>query len=180
MHPLVCPSRIWTLDHLCSALSCLCCTLIKRNCDILNQLNLEEKMPNRSWCLKNIPLNLQHKSRVFFFAEYSLVNFHIRWLCLGITIFNVYLKDLYFFNPKTIPTGCHHSWLGQTLLSAWYILGVLFWEKKKMWQWAFLIKVLNIGYWDRIGWGFFISDIGYRGRYRGYARISGVYIGHYI
>ena len=41
-------------------------------------------------------------------------------------------------------------------------------------------KVLNIGYWDRIGWGFFISDIRYRGRYRGYARISGVLIKHYI
>jgi len=27
-------------------------------------------------------------------------------------------------------------------------------------------KVLNIGYWDRIGWGFFISDIGYRGDIR--------------
>jgi len=28
------------------------------------------------------------------------------------------------------------------------------------------IKVLNIRYRDRIGWGFFILDIGYRGRYR--------------
>jgi len=26
----------------------------------------------------------------------------------------------------------------------------------------------------------FISDMGYRGRYRGYAHISGVYIEHYI
>ena len=41
-------------------------------------------------------------------------------------------------------------------------------------------KVLNIGYLNRIGWGFFISDIGYRGRYRGYACISGVHIRHYI
>ena len=41
-------------------------------------------------------------------------------------------------------------------------------------------KVLNIGYRDLIGWGFFISDIRYRRRYWGYARISGVHIGHYI
>ena len=32
-------------------------------------------------------------------------------------------------------------------------------------------KVLNIGYQNRIEWGFFISDIGYRERYRGYAFI---------
>ena len=39
--------------------------------------------------------------------------------------------------------------------------------------WDVVSKVLNIGYQDCIGWwGFFISDIGYRGRYRGYARIS--------
>jgi len=44
----------------------------------------------------------------------------------------------------------------------------------------YVIKVLNIGYRDRIGWGFFISDIGYRGRYRGYARITDVHIIHYI
>jgi len=43
-----------------------------------------------------------------------------------------------------------------------------------------LLKVLNIGYQNRIGWECFISDIGYRGRYRRYARISGVHIGHYI
>jgi len=42
------------------------------------------------------------------------------------------------------------------------------------------IKVLNIRYSDRIGWGFFISDIRYRGRYRGYTCVSGVHIGHYI
>ena len=41
-------------------------------------------------------------------------------------------------------------------------------------------KVLNIGYRDRIKWGFFISDIRYRGRYQGYARISSVHIRHYI
>ena len=41
-------------------------------------------------------------------------------------------------------------------------------------------KVLNIGYQDRIEWSFFISDIGYRGRYRGCTRISGIHIRHYI
>jgi len=42
------------------------------------------------------------------------------------------------------------------------------------------VKVLNIGYRDRIGWRFFISDIEYRERYRGYACISDVHIGQYI
>ena len=41
-------------------------------------------------------------------------------------------------------------------------------------------RVLNIGYRDRIRWGFFISDIRYRGRYQGYTRISEVHIRHYI
>jgi len=41
-------------------------------------------------------------------------------------------------------------------------------------------KGLNIGYRDRIGRGFFIPDIGYRERYRGYARISDAHIRHYI
>jgi len=45
---------------------------------------------------------------------------------------------------------------------------------------SLLAKVLNIRYRNRIGWGFFISDTGYRERYRGYARISGIRIGHYI
>jgi len=42
------------------------------------------------------------------------------------------------------------------------------------------IKVLNIRYRDRIGWRFFISDIGYQGRNQGYVCISGAHIGHYI
>jgi len=50
----------------------------------------------------------------------------------------------------------------------------------RSWEILFVIKALNIGYGDHIGWGFFISDIGYRGRYRGNARISGIYIRHYI
>ena len=41
-------------------------------------------------------------------------------------------------------------------------------------------NVLNIGYRDRIGWVFVISDIGYQERYQGYACISGIHIGHYI
>ena len=41
-------------------------------------------------------------------------------------------------------------------------------------------SVENIGYRDRIGWEFFVLDIEYRGRYQGYARISGVHIRHYI
>ena len=51
------------------------------------------------------------------------------------------------------------------------------------WAWLWIIasfKVLNIGYQDRIGWGFFISNIGYGERYRRYAHISGFHIRHYI
>jgi len=40
-------------------------------------------------------------------------------------------------------------------------------------------KVLNIGYRNRIGGGFFISDIGYRERSGIHAHI-GVHIEHYI
>jgi len=53
-------------------------------------------------------------------------------------------------------------------------------RNNSVWNQFGFSKVLNIGYRNRIGWGFFISDIGHWGRYRGYARISGVHIGHYI
>jgi len=94
------------------------------------------------------------------------INFYccwiIRWYCILLLL----------LLPISSVTDQFYIYYGYLLL-----LSLMISQNLSYWVWG---KVLNIRYRDRIGWGFFISDIGYRGRYRGYARISGVHIRHYI